>query len=80
MPPRQQVGPSSWHSAMGVADSAQKLSPPTVTQATLLVAQVDDAQTLFRELGDSKAFPVATRFYELIGALAPMHDAIVTAK
>ena len=41
-----------------------------VTQATLLVAQVDDAQTLFRDLGDSKAFPVASRFYEQIGILA----------
>ena len=41
-----------------------------VTQASLLVAQVDDAQTLFRDLGDSKAFPVAARFYELVGALA----------
>ena len=51
----------------------QQLAPGrlmAVTQATLLVAQVDDAQTLFRDLGDSKAFPVATRFYELIGALA----------
>jgi class 3 adenylate cyclase len=51
----------------------QSLAPGrlmAVTQATLLVAQVDDAQTLFRELGDSKAFPVAARFFELIGALA----------
>ena len=35
-----------------------------VTQATLVVAQLDDAQALFRELGDSKAFPVAARFFE----------------
>ncbi len=41
-----------------------------VTQATLVIAQVDDAQTLFRDLGDSKAFPVASRFFELVGALA----------
>jgi len=41
-----------------------------VTQATLLVAQVDDAQTLFRDLGDNKAFPVAARFYEQVGVLA----------
>jgi len=51
----------------------QQLAPGrlmAVTQATLLVAQVDDAQTLFRDLGDSKAFPVATRFYELVSSLA----------
>ena len=51
----------------------QSLAPGrlmAVTQATLLIAQVDDAQTLFRDLGDSKAFPVAARFYELIGILA----------
>ncbi|MBL0214412.1 MAG: protein kinase [Myxococcales bacterium] len=51
----------------------QSLAPGrlmAVTQATLLVAQVDDAQTLFRDLGDSKAFPVASRFYEQIGILA----------
>ncbi len=41
-----------------------------VTQATLVVAQLNDAQTLFRELGDSKAFPVAARFFEVVGALA----------
>ncbi|MBA3452159.1 MAG: protein kinase [Deltaproteobacteria bacterium] len=41
-----------------------------VTQATLVVAQVDDAQRLFHDLGDSKAFPVASRFFELVGALA----------
>jgi class 3 adenylate cyclase len=41
-----------------------------VTQATLLVAQLDDAQTLFRDLGDSKAFPVAARFFEKIAQLA----------
>ncbi len=51
----------------------QSLAPGrlmAVTQATLLVAQVDDAQALFRDLGDSKAFPVAARFYESIGTLA----------
>ena len=41
-----------------------------VTQATLVVAQLDDAQALFHELGDSKAFPVAARFFEQVGALA----------
>ncbi|MDQ3369738.1 MAG: protein kinase, partial [Myxococcota bacterium] len=41
-----------------------------VSQVTLLVAQVDDAQTLFRDLGDSKAFPVAARFFAQVGALA----------
>ena len=51
----------------------QSLAPGrlmAITQASLLVAQVDDAQTLFRDLGDSKAFPVAARFYELVGMLA----------
>ena len=38
-----------------------------VTQATLVVAQLDDAQTLFRDLGDAKAFPVAARFFEIVG-------------
>ncbi len=42
----------------------------SVTQVTLLVAQLDDAQTLFRDLGDSKAFPVASRFFDKIGVLA----------
>ncbi len=41
-----------------------------VTQASLVVAQLDDAQALFRELGDNKAFPVASRFYEVAGDLA----------
>ncbi len=41
-----------------------------VTQATLVIAQVDDAQALFKELGDNKAFPVASRFFEQVGALA----------
>jgi class 3 adenylate cyclase len=41
-----------------------------VTQATLVVAQLDDAQALFAELGDSKAFPVATQFFETVGRLA----------
>jgi serine/threonine protein kinase len=51
----------------------QQLAPGrlmAVTQVTLVVAQVDDAQALFRELGDSKAFPVAARFYDQVGALA----------
>jgi class 3 adenylate cyclase len=41
-----------------------------VTQATLVVAQLDDAQRLFQELGDSKAFPVAARFFEAVGSIA----------
>jgi class 3 adenylate cyclase len=51
----------------------QSLAPGrlmAVTQATLVVAQVDDAQRLFRDLGDSKAFPVAARFFEKMGAIA----------
>lgn len=41
-----------------------------VTQVTLVVAQLDDARRLFAELGDSKAFPVAARFFDVVGALA----------
>jgi len=41
-----------------------------VTAVTLVVAQVDDAQALFRALGDSKAFPVAARFFDQVAALA----------
>jgi serine/threonine protein kinase/class 3 adenylate cyclase len=41
-----------------------------VTQATLVVAQLDAAQALFRELGDHKAFPVAARFFEVVAQLA----------
>jgi eukaryotic-like serine/threonine-protein kinase len=51
----------------------QQLAPGrlmAVTQATLVVAQIDDAPALFRELGDNKAFPVAARFFEEVGALA----------
>jgi len=51
----------------------QSLAPGrlmAVTQATLVVAQLDDAQTLFRDLGDAKAFPVAARFFETVAALA----------
>jgi class 3 adenylate cyclase len=51
----------------------QSLAPGrlmAVTQATLVVAQVDNAQALFRELGDSKAFPVAARFFEQVATLA----------
>jgi serine/threonine protein kinase/class 3 adenylate cyclase len=51
----------------------QSLAPGrlmAVTQATLVVAQLEDAQTLFAELGDAKAFPVAARFFETVGALA----------
>ncbi|HEY5924180.1 MAG TPA: protein kinase, partial [Kofleriaceae bacterium] len=51
----------------------QSLAPGkllAVTQATLVVAQLDEAQRLFSELGDSKAFPVAARFFETVAALA----------
>lgn len=51
----------------------QSLAPGrlmAVTQATLVVAQIDDAQRMFEELGDSKAFPVAARFFEVCGTLA----------
>ena len=41
-----------------------------VTQATLVVAEIHDAQALFHQLGDTKAFPVAARFFEITGALA----------
>ena len=41
-----------------------------VTQATLVIAQLDDAKALFAELGDNKAFPVATRFFEQFGRAA----------
>ena len=41
-----------------------------MAQVTLVVAQVDDASALFRELGDSKAFPVAARFFDQVAALA----------
>ncbi|HEY4244939.1 MAG TPA: DUF5939 domain-containing protein, partial [Kofleriaceae bacterium] len=44
-----------------------------VTQATLVAAQLDESQALFRELGDAKAFPVAARFFEVAGALAREH-------
>jgi class 3 adenylate cyclase len=51
----------------------QSLAPGrlmAVTQATLVVAQIDDAQRMFEELGDNKAFPVAARFFEICGNLA----------
>ena len=51
----------------------QSLAPGkllAVTQATLVVAQLDEAQRLFAELGDSKAFPVAARFFEIVASLA----------
>jgi serine/threonine protein kinase/class 3 adenylate cyclase len=44
-----------------------------VTQATLVVAQLDDAQQLFRELGDARAFPVAVHFFELAQTIAKEH-------
>jgi serine/threonine protein kinase/class 3 adenylate cyclase len=51
----------------------QSLAPGkllAVTQATLVVAQLHDAQRLFAELGDNKAFPVAARFFDIVGRLA----------
>ena len=51
----------------------QQLGPGklmAVAQATLVVAQIDGATALFHDLGDAKAFPVATRFFEQLGALA----------
>ncbi len=51
----------------------QQLGPGklmAVAQATLVVAQIDGASVLFNDLGDAKAFPVATRFFEQLGALA----------
>ncbi|MBX3156021.1 MAG: protein kinase [Deltaproteobacteria bacterium] len=51
----------------------QQLAPGrlmSITQATLVVAQIDDATALFHDLGDAKAFPVATSFFEQVGALA----------
>jgi class 3 adenylate cyclase len=54
----------------------QSLAPGrlmAVTQATLVVAQIDDAQTLFQNLGDTKAFPVAARFFDTVAALAREH-------
>jgi len=41
-----------------------------VTQATIVVAQLDGAAQLFAELGDARAFPVAAQFYDAVGALA----------
>jgi class 3 adenylate cyclase len=51
----------------------QSLAPGrllAVTQATLVVAQLDEAARLFAELGDAKAFPVAARFFETVASLA----------
>jgi serine/threonine protein kinase/class 3 adenylate cyclase len=51
----------------------QSLAPGrllAVTQATLVVAQLDEAVRLFAELGDAKAFPVAARFFETVASLA----------
>ena len=61
------------HAAFRELFPDQALAPGrlmAVTQATLVVAQLDDAQTLFKELGDSKAFPVAARFFETVATLA----------
>ena len=61
------------HAAFRELFPDQALAPGrlmAVTQATLVVAQLDDAQALFKELGDSKAFPVAARFFELVATLA----------
>jgi class 3 adenylate cyclase len=61
------------HAAFRELFPDQALAPGrlmAVTQATLVVAQLDDAQALFKELGDAKAFPVAARFFELVATLA----------
>ncbi|HET9987491.1 MAG TPA: DUF5939 domain-containing protein, partial [Kofleriaceae bacterium] len=61
------------HAAFRELFPDQALAPGrlmAVTQATLVVAQLDDAQALFKELGDSKAFPVAARFFEVVATLA----------
>ncbi|HEY3804118.1 MAG TPA: protein kinase [Kofleriaceae bacterium] len=44
-----------------------------VTQATLVVAQLDDAAQLFRELGDTRAFPLAVQFFEVAQTVAKEH-------
>jgi serine/threonine protein kinase/class 3 adenylate cyclase len=54
----------------------QSLAPGrlmAVTQATLVVAEIDDASRLFGELGDQRAFPVAARFYDLVSKHAREH-------
>ncbi len=54
----------------------QQLAPGrlmAITQTTLVVAQLDHAMALFKELGDAKAFPVAAQFFEIAGALAKEH-------
>jgi len=51
----------------------QQLGPGklmAIAQATLVVAQLDGASALFHELGDARAFPIATRFFEHFGTLA----------
>ncbi|MEO8845894.1 MAG: protein kinase [Kofleriaceae bacterium] len=61
------------HAAFRELFPDQSLAPGrlmAVTQATLVIAQLDDAQALFKELGDSKAFPVAARFFETVAQLA----------
>jgi class 3 adenylate cyclase len=58
----------------------QQLAPGrlmAVTQATLVVAEIADAAQLFRELGDSKAFPVAARFFEIVGATAREYGGVL---
>ena len=61
------------HAAFRELFPDQALAPGrlmAVTQATLVVAQLDDAKALFHELGDAKAFPVAARFFEIVATLA----------
>jgi len=61
------------HAAFRELFPDQALAPGrlmAVTQATLVIAMLDDASALFKELGDAKAFPVAARFFELVGTLA----------
>ncbi len=58
----------------------QQLAPGrlmAITQTTLVVAQLDDASALFRQLGDAKAFPVASQFFELAAELAKEHGGTI---
>ena len=58
----------------------QQLAPGrlmAITQTTLVVAQLDDAAALFQRLGDAKAFPVASQFFELAAALAKVHGGTI---
>ncbi|CAN5618470.1 hypothetical protein BH11MYX1_BH11MYX1_53450 [soil metagenome] len=58
----------------------QQLAPGrlmAITQTTLVVAQLHDAAALFKQLGDAKAFPVASQFFELVAELAKEHGGTI---